>query len=112
MTLSFFVGYLSSLFGIGGGSVLVTAMVLLMAFPAHIAIATSMFAILFSSIVGTISHAAFDNILWGMVWWLAAGALIGGQVGAKIAAKLPAKLILRILAVCLMIVAIRLMLKG
>jgi uncharacterized membrane protein YfcA len=112
MGVSFFVGYLSSLFGIGGGSVMVSTMVLLLAFPAHIATATSMFSILLTSVIGTVSHIAFDNVVWSKVWWLAAGALLGGQFGAKIASKLPAKLILRFLSVCLMIVAVRLMFKG
>ncbi len=111
VSIAFVVGFLSSLFGIGGGSVMVPTMVLLLTFPAHIATATSMFSILISAIVGTASHMAFQHIVWSKVLWLAIGALVGGQVGAKIASKLPAKAILRTLSVCLMIVAIRLMFK-
>jgi uncharacterized protein len=110
--ISFFAGILSSLFGIGGGSVMVPTMLLLLSFPVHIAAATSMFSILLASIVGTISHAAYGHPVWSMVVWLAAGSLIGGQLGAKIASKLPEKIILRVLSVCLITVAVRLMMKG
>ncbi|WP_147532916.1 sulfite exporter TauE/SafE family protein [Bacillus marasmi] len=112
IVISFFAGILSSMLGIGGGSVMVPTMVLLLSFPAHIAAATSMFSILFASIVGTASHFAYNHIDWSIVVWLAAGSLIGGQLGAKISSKLPEKIILRALATCLMVVAVRLMFKG
>ncbi|MFM9279303.1 sulfite exporter TauE/SafE family protein [Paenibacillus jiagnxiensis] len=111
-TVAFFVGFISSLFGIGGGSVMVPTMILFLAFPPHIATATSMFSILLSSLVGTVSHVALGHVMWGTFVWLAIGALVGGQIGAKIASKIPAKVIIRILSVCLFIVAIRLMFKG
>ncbi|MEK3788612.1 sulfite exporter TauE/SafE family protein [Paenibacillus sp. FSL K6-1230] len=110
--VAFFVGFLSSLFGIGGGSVMVPTMILFLAFPAHIATATSMFTILLSSLVGTVSHAVLGHVLWGTFVWLAIGALLGGQIGARIASRIPAKLIIRVLSICLFIVAIRLMFKG
>jgi uncharacterized membrane protein YfcA len=111
IAVAFVVGFLSSLFGIGGGSVMVPTMALLLSFPAHIAAATSMFSILLSSAVGTVSHMALHNVIWSKVLWLAPGALIGGRLGAQIAAKLPAKLLLRILATTLIIVSIRLISK-
>lgn len=112
MTISFFTGFLSSLLGIGGGSILVPTMVLLLTFPPHIATATSMFAIMLSAFVGTISHAALGNVLWILVLFLAPGAFLGGQLGARVAAKLPAKALLRILAVTLIMVSIRLITKS
>ncbi len=110
--VAFFVGFISSLFGIGGGSVMVPTMILFLAFPPHIATATSMFSILLSSLVGTISHVVLNHVLWGTFIWLAIGALVGGQIGAKLASKIPGLIIVRILSVCLFIVAIRLMFKG
>jgi len=111
ITIAFLVGFISSLFGIGGGSVMVPMMILLLSFPVHIAAATSMFFISISSFVGSISHMLFDHILWTKVLFLAIGSIIGGQLGAKIAAKLPEKTILAALSACLTIVAIRLMFK-
>ncbi|GAA3327695.1 hypothetical protein GCM10020331_068670 [Ectobacillus funiculus] len=45
--LSFLIGCISGLFGVGGGSLLVPAMLLLFAFPPHIAVATSMLVVFF-----------------------------------------------------------------
>ncbi|MDO7908181.1 sulfite exporter TauE/SafE family protein [Paenibacillus sp. JX-17] len=106
------VGFISSLFGIGGGSIMVPTMVMLLSFPPHIAVATSALSILISALAGTISHAWLGHIDWIKVLWLAIGALIGSQLGAKVASRLPAKIILRALSVCLIIVAVRLMFKG
>lgn len=111
MAVSFVTGFVSSLLGIGGGSILVPTMVLLLTFPPHIATATSMFAIMLSALVGTVSHAALGNVLWMKALFLAPGAFLGGQLGARVAAKLPAKALLRILAVTLILVAIRLIFK-
>ena len=111
VTISFFVGFLSSLLGIGGGSLLVPTMALLLTFPPHIATATSMFTIFLSAIVGGGTHLFLHNIDWWKVLFLAPGAFLGGQLGARVAAKLPAQLILRILACVLIVVALRLITK-
>ncbi|MFD1884834.1 sulfite exporter TauE/SafE family protein [Paenibacillus wenxiniae] len=110
--VALFVGFLSSLFGIGGGSVMVPTMILFLAFPPHIATATSMFSILLSSLVGTISHVSLGHVMWDKFVWLAIGALVGGQIGARIASKIPAKAVVRVLAVCLFAVAVRMLFKG
>src|SRR5690625_410952 len=54
--LSFVVGILSGLFGIGGGTISVPALILFFGIPVQIAIATSMFMILFISIISTTTH--------------------------------------------------------
>ncbi|GGO06062.1 hypothetical protein [Saccharibacillus kuerlensis] len=40
------------------------------------------------------------------------GALASGQIGARIASKIPAKAVVRVLSVCLLLAAVRLMFKG
>ncbi|KEO82669.1 hypothetical protein EL26_13970 [Tumebacillus flagellatus] len=111
VVISFFVGFLASLLGIGGGSLLVPTMTLLLLFPPHIAAATSMFTIFLTAIVSTGTYWVRGDIEWWLVLFLAPGAFIGGQLGARVAAKLPAKLILRILSAMLIIVALRLITK-
>ncbi|MCX7571422.1 sulfite exporter TauE/SafE family protein [Tumebacillus sp. DT12] len=111
VAVSFFVGFLGALLGIGGGSLLVPTMVLLLTFPPHVATATSMFTIFLSAIIGTGTHWVYDNIDWWKVLFLAPGAFLGGQIGARIAHRLPGQLILRILAIMLVIVAVRLIMK-
>ncbi|PWK06279.1 sulfite exporter TauE/SafE family protein [Tumebacillus permanentifrigoris] len=111
VAISFFVGFLASLLGIGGGSLLVPTMTLLLLFPPHIATATSMFTIFLTAIVSTGTYWMRGDIEWWLVLFLAPGAFLGGQLGARVAAKLPAKLILRILSVMLIVVALRLITK-
>jgi uncharacterized membrane protein YfcA len=110
-TVAFFVGFVSSLFGIGGGSVMVPTMTLLLGFPAHIAGATSLFMILLTAFVATLSDWYFGNIVWGKVLFLALGAILGGQLGAKLAPKIPAKRLLQILSLILIFTALRLIFK-
>lgn len=112
IVISFFVGFIASLFGIGGGSLMVPTMTLLLAFPPHIAVATSMLHIFITAIFSTSMHAAYANIDWFMLTALAPGAIIGGQIGARLAKHIPAKLLIKILAFFIVIVAIRLMMKG
>ncbi len=50
--------------------------------------------------------------MWDKFIWLAIGALVGGQIGARIASKIPAKAVVRVLAVCLFVVAVRMLFKG
>lgn len=107
--MALLVGFLSSLFGIGGGSVMVPTMVLLLTFPVHIATATSSFFILITALIGSFSHMMFDHILWEKVLFLALGSVVGGHFGAKLAAKVPEKTILGVLSTCLIVVAVRLM---
>ncbi|MBB6729832.1 sulfite exporter TauE/SafE family protein [Cohnella zeiphila] len=112
VAISFFVGFLSSLFGVGGGSLMVPTMTLLLSFPPHIAVATSMLQICLSAVVSTGSHAILQNIDWMKALLLAPGALAGGQLGARLAKRLPAKLLLRTLAIMLIAVSVRLILKA
>lgn len=112
VSIALVVGFISSFFGIGGGSVMVPTMVMLLSFPAHIAAATSSLSILISATSGSIAHLALGHIDFMKLLWLAAGSLIGSQLGARIASKLPGGVILRFLSIALIFVAIRLMFKS
>lgn len=86
--ICFIVGVIQGLLGIGAGALLVPTMILLFWFPTHVAIATTMFVILLSSIAGSVSHIILGNIDWKLLMLLAPGALLGGQVGASISGKI------------------------
>ncbi|WP_240903771.1 sulfite exporter TauE/SafE family protein [Chengkuizengella sediminis] len=112
LMVGFCVGLVSGLFGIGGGSLFVPAMVLLFSFPPHVATATSMFVILFSSILGSATHIYLGEIDWFSVMALAPGALFGGWLGAWIAGRMSSKLLLNILMVILFLISLRLIIEG
>ncbi|HAM81827.1 sulfite exporter TauE/SafE family protein [Ornithinibacillus bavariensis] len=110
--LSLLVGTLSGLFGIGGGSIMVPAMILLFGFPVHIATATSMFMILFVSLVGSITHIALGHIMWEYVLLFLPGAWIGGKLGARLNERLNGKTLEWVLRVMLILIGIRMIVNG
>jgi hypothetical protein len=113
--LSLLVGYISSLLGIGGGIIHVPALIRLLDFPVHIATATSQFILGIMALTGTIAHVASGSFskggLLGTVY-LGAGALFGAQAGAALAARVRGGLIIRILAVALALVGIRILIMA
>lgn len=112
ITLAFIVGILSGLFGIGGGSIMVPAMILLFGFPVHIATATSMFMIFFVSIVGSTTHIALGHIPWEYVLFFIPGAWIGGKLGAKVNQMLSSKTLEWILRILLIFIGLRMIIQG
>jgi uncharacterized membrane protein YfcA len=110
MVLSFFVGFLSSVLGIGGGIIHVPALTSLLNFPVHIATATSHFILAFMALAGTIVHIIQGHFKTG---WLTTiligfGVVIGAQFGARLSDKIKAQWIIHALAVALLLVGIRL----
>ncbi|MCL7749954.1 sulfite exporter TauE/SafE family protein [Halalkalibacter alkaliphilus] len=112
LAISFVVGMLSGLFGIGGGSLLVPAMIVLFAFPPHLAVATSMFIILLSAVVGSVSHMIQGNVNWVYALALIPGAWIGGTLGAAINRRLSSEKLVFFLRLMLIIMAFRLIYEG
>ena len=110
--ISFFVGFLSSLLGIGGGIIHVPALTTLLNFPLHIATATSHFILAVMALGGTIVHIIQGNFKgeWLRTISIGAGIIVGAQVGAYFSNKLKDKLIIRILAFALLAVGVRLLL--
>src|SRR5262245_18527384 len=103
IVLSAFVGYASSLLGIGGGIIHVPALVYLLDFPVHVATATSHFILSIMALSGTAVHLGSGAFSHGYVrtGYLAAGALIGAPIGARLSSRLHGNGILRMLAVAL-----------
>jgi uncharacterized protein len=108
--LSFGVGFMSSILGIGGGIIHVPALINLFNFPAHVATATSHFVLAITAAAGTAGHLVQGHvrILEGLL--LGAGAIAGAQVGGAVSHRVNGVWIARSLAVALTVVAIRLLL--
>ena len=110
--LSFLVGVLSSLLGIGGGIIHVPAMIYLLGFPVHIATATSHFVLAGSSFFGSISHLTTGDVLILPAIIVGGAAIPGALIGAAISHRLRGRLIIRLLAVALAFLGLRLLLKS
>ena len=78
------VGLLTAFLGVGGGFIMVPAMIYLLRMPTNIVIGTSIFQIIFVTAVVTILHASFTHTLdVVLALILAAGGVIGGQFGVN-----------------------------
>lgn len=108
------IGFVSSLLGIGGGIIQVPLLTSFFAFPAHIATATAQFALLFTSAAGALTHlvqGAYQPFV-RLTIELAVGVVIGAQVGAALSRRVASTVIIRLLAVGLGLVGLRLLLAG
>ena len=110
--IAFVVGIFSGLFGIGGGSLMVPTMLVLFRFPPSVAVATSMFMVFLSSIVGSVAHIQLGNVEWLWVLALIPGAWIGGKLGAYLNRQLKDQIVIWIFRMLLIVVGIRLILQG
>jgi hypothetical protein len=110
--LSFLVGIISSLLGIGGGIIHVPVLIFLLGFPIHIATATSHFVLAISAFSGGATHLALGNVLIVPAIIVAALAIPGAQIGAVLSRRAKGRLIARLLAVALLLGGLRLLLKS
>ena len=113
IVLSIFVGFISSLLGVGGGFIHVPALSRLLNFPVHIATATSHFVLAVMALTGTLVHIANGAFEHGVrrTAILAVGVVLGAQVGARLSNRVGGKWIIRGLALALIFVGIRLILS-
>ncbi len=81
-------GLLSGLFGVGGGTVIVPLLVLLLRFDQRLAAGTSLAAIVPTATVGVISYAVHGSVAWIPALILAAGAVVGAQLGTWLLPRL------------------------
>lgn len=77
-------GLLSGLFGVGGGTVIVPLLVLLLHVDQRLAAGTSLAAIVPTASVGVISYAMTGAVAWIPALILAAGAVVGAQIGTRL----------------------------
>src|SRR3954466_8869061 len=87
LLISFGVGFLSSILGIGGGIIHVPALIHLLGFPSHLAAATSHFILAISSLVGAGTHVSLGNVLFLPAALMGVGVIVGAQFGAALAKK-------------------------
>jgi len=111
ISIAFGIGLLSGLLGIGGGIIHVPVLTQLLGFPIHIATATSHFVVAITTFAAVMVHIASGTFTEGIsrAAVLSAGAIIGAQFGARMSSKVPGAWIVRILAIGLALVGIRLL---
>lgn len=107
-SLCMLVGCLAAIMGVGGGFLMVPMMVYLLRIPAHVAVGTDLFQILFTC-AGVTYMQATSNFTVDIVLalLLAAGSTIGAQIGARVSRYLRGEQLLIILACLALAVAIK-----
>lgn len=96
-------GVLSGLMGVGGGVIMVPAMVLMFGFSQHAAEGTSLLIIIPTAIVGSIRHAKNGYTDWRLGMILGIGGVVGAWIGASVALQLDADLLQRLFAIFLLL---------
>ncbi len=102
------IGFLGALLGIGGGFIMVPALIYLLRVPTNVVIGTSLIQILATMAVATVLHAAADqsvDIFLAII--LMVGGVIGAQFGARIGQNLRGDQLRALLALLVLAVAAR-----
>ncbi|GLC89746.1 sulfite exporter TauE/SafE family protein [Lysinibacillus piscis] len=112
LLLTFGIGFASGLFGIGGGSMIVPAMIILFLFPPHVAVATSMFMVFLTSIVNSASHIYLGHVPWLYTIPVIPGAYIGAKLGAALNKRIQSATLVVALRIILLLMGIRSIIEG
>jgi uncharacterized protein len=100
------VGFLTGLFGVGGGFLVIPALVLLLGLPMAVAVGTSLVVIVLNSIAGFAAHAGGAALDWGVAGAFTAAAVAGSLVAGRFATRLPADRLRRGFAYLVLAVAV------
>lgn len=101
-------GLLSAVLGVGGGIIMVPAMVMLLGVDAKVAVGTSLAVIIPTAITGVWRHYSYGNVDVKTAALLAVGAVIGAYFGALLAQSLPDQLVKRLFALLMVVTAVKL----
>ena len=102
------VGFLSAIMGVGGGFVMVPAMIYLLGVPTRVVVGTSLFQITFVTGYTTLIHAVTHHtvdIMLALI--LIIGGVIGAQIGTRVGVKLKAEQLRILLSVLVLVVAVK-----
>jgi len=103
------VGILAAIMGVGGGFIMVPAMIYLLRMPTNVVVGTSLFQIIFVTGLVTVLHATENQTVdFVLAMLLLAGGVIGAQFGAKAGQRLKAEQLRALLGFMVLGVAVRL----
>jgi uncharacterized protein len=108
MLVGALVGFLAAIMGVGGGFIMVPAMIYLLGMPTKVVVGTSLFQIIFVTAFTTIMHAVTSQTVdLVLAMFLIFGGVIGAQIGARIGVMLRAEQLRILLALLVLAVALR-----
>jgi len=109
LALGAIIGFLASIMGVGGGFIMVPALIYLLKVPTNVVIGTSLFQIIFVAAFTTVVHAqANQTVDVVLAFLLMVGGVAGAQYGARVGQKLRGEQLRALLALLVLTVALRL----
>jgi uncharacterized membrane protein YfcA len=106
------VGALTGLFGVGGGFVIVPALVLLLGLPMPVAVGTSLLIIALTSASALVAHLASGSIDWALAGSFAAAAIVGALAGSRLGRRVSSERLTQIFAAFIVVVACFLIVRN
>ncbi len=103
-------GMANGLFGSGGGTIAVPAMVLLLGAEEHKAHATAISIILPLTLLSFFFYFANRQVDWGITVKVVAGGILGGFIGAKLLGRCPTSLLKKIFGIFMLLAGVRMLL--
>lgn len=104
-------GFISGLLGMGGGSILVPAIMLIFNLPMKLAVGTSLFVIVFSALSSLISYFRHNKVYKELTYFIVPTGIIGAQAGAFLASRLSDILVKHIFTLLVAGLGIRMLLQ-
>ncbi len=86
-------GFLSGMFGVGGGILIVPGLIAICSFAPRLASGTSLTAIVPLALVGVTSYASTGDVSWAAAACLAAGGMLGAQLGTWLLSRINQRLL-------------------
>jgi uncharacterized protein len=83
------IGLLTGFFGVGGGFLIVPALVLVLGLPMHLAVGTSLVAISLNALWGLLGNLGLGSLDWTLTILFAAGGFVGVLTGGKLSGHVP-----------------------
>ena len=100
------VGFLAAIMGVGGGFIMVPAMIYLLGMPTKVVVGTSLFQIIFVTAFTTLMHAVTSQTVdMLLALMLILGGVIGAQIGARLGLRLKAEQLRILLSLLVLAVA-------
>ena len=100
-------GIVSGFFGIGGGVVMIPAMIFLLHLEPKIAAGTSLAIMIPTVLTGVATHWHLHHVHWRTVLWIAPAAVIGTLIGSNLTEIVSGNIIRKAFAFLLIVVALR-----
>jgi hypothetical protein len=108
VVIGFFIGFIGAVMGIGGGFLLVPALIYLMRVPTGVVVGTSMFLTLVTMTVATVMHAATNHLVDAVLaLTLMVGGVIGAQFGARAGQRIRGEQLRLLLGILVLLVGLR-----